>query len=171
MTAGYGSTERMTPLIALRLCEELCEALDGYRMLNGWDIHRAMSGRCVVFVPWVDPDDTYYSTAWERENQPLFTLCRRVAFRHVIALREQGEEITWRCKIRTPAESELIARVLGVASGLPVSYAVTDGELKDWFMKEFHQPGFTLRLGRISPETFESKYQKIQEMLLISALL
>lgn len=184
MTLGGGrhrvliTAEQATSLVALRLCEELCEALDGYRSLNGWDVHRAMRGRCVVFVPCAHPDTTYYSTADSQENQPfdpkndpLAALCRRIAFRHIVTLREHREGILWRCGTHTPAESELIARVLGAASGFPVLNTLTHGELKDWFVKEFHRPGFTLGMGEISPKTFEKKYKKSQEMLLISALL
>ena len=53
----------------------------------------------------------------EPETRAVADLCRRVAFRHVVALHSQGEEIYWRYGERTPASSLLIAKVLSAASG------------------------------------------------------
>lgn len=166
IAAGFCASEQLTSLLCLRLCEDLCDALDGYRMLNGWDVHRAMMGRTVVFVP-------YYCIADSAENQasPLKALCRRCDFRHVVSICGNDHTIHWRRDISTPTESELMARVLGAASDCVVSDASSHDEFKDWFMDTFHRPGFTLGLGDVSVEAFEKFYEKTQEMLLISALL
>lgn len=56
MAAAFHGQEWLTALICLRLCEELGEALQNGCDLDGWDLHRAMRGRSMVFVPMVNPD-------------------------------------------------------------------------------------------------------------------
>lgn len=58
MAAAFHASEWLTSLICLRLCEELCDALEREKSLCGWDVRRAMAGRSVVFVPMVNPDGT-----------------------------------------------------------------------------------------------------------------
>ncbi len=114
----------------------------------------------------------------EPETRALADLCRRVSFRHVVALHTQGEEIYWRYGDHTPEQSRMMARVLAAVSG----YAIADpaenashGGFKDWFIQCFHRPGFTLELGLgqnpLPLRQFESIYQKAREMLLLSVLL
>ncbi|MBQ4612636.1 MAG: M14 family metallocarboxypeptidase [Clostridia bacterium] len=114
----------------------------------------------------------------EPETRAVTDLCRRLPFRHVVALHSQGEEIYWQYGDATPPQSRMIARVLGAASG----YTVTDpvgmashGGFKDWFISCFHRPGFTIELGRgVNPlplDEFEEIYSKAREMLLLSLLL
>lgn len=114
----------------------------------------------------------------EPETRALADLCRRLPFRHVVALHTQGEEIYWRYGTHTPPQSEMMARVLSAVSG----YAVADpaesashGGFKDWFIDTFRRPAFTLELGRgrnpLPLRDFESIYAKAREMLLLSLLL
>ena len=114
----------------------------------------------------------------EPETRILAALCRRLPFRHAVALHTQGEEIYWRYGAHTPPQSEMMARVLAAVSG----YAVADpseeaahGGFKDWFIDTFHRPAFTLELGRgqnpLPLRDFESIYAKAREMLLLSLLL
>ena len=114
----------------------------------------------------------------EPETRALADLCRRVSFRHGVALHTQGEEIYWRYGSRTPPQSQLMAQVLAAVSG----YAVADpaesaahGGFKDWFIDHFARPAFTLELGRgqnpLPLREFEAIYAKAREMLLLSLLL
>lgn len=114
----------------------------------------------------------------EPETRALTDLCRRVGFRHVVALHSQGEEIYWRYGSNTPRQSEMIARVLGAASGYQVADPegfASHGGFKDWFIRCFHRPGFTIELGRgVNPlplEDFDPVYEKAREMLVLSVLL
>ena len=113
----------------------------------------------------------------EPETRALAELCRRIPFRHAVALHTQGEEIYWRYGDHTPPQSYLMAQVLGAVSG----YAVADpsptaahGGFKDWFIDTFRRPAFTLELGRgqnpLPLREFESIYAKAREMLLLSLL-
>lgn len=56
MAAAFHAQEWLTSLVCLRLCEEMCIALQHRRELCGWDLHRALAGRSLVFVPLVNPD-------------------------------------------------------------------------------------------------------------------
>ncbi len=56
MAAAFHGQEWLTALVCLRLCEELCRSLDKDTPLAEWNVRRAMSGRCLVFVPLVNPD-------------------------------------------------------------------------------------------------------------------
>lgn len=114
----------------------------------------------------------------EPETRAMADLCRRVSFRHVIALHTQGEEIYWRYGPHTPPQSRMMAQVLAAVSG----YALADpaegashGGFKDWFIDCFHRPAFTLELGLgrnpLPLREFEAIYQKAREMLLLSLLL
>ena len=114
----------------------------------------------------------------EPETRVLADLCRRVSFRHVVALHTQGEEIYWRYGEHTPPQSRMMAQVLAAVSG----YAVADpsenashGGFKDWFIDTFARPGLTLELGLgqnpLPLRHFEAIYAKAREMLLLSVLL
>lgn len=54
--AAFHGQEWMTSLVLLRLCEDICTALDGDGWLVDMDFRRAIAGRCLVFVPQVNPD-------------------------------------------------------------------------------------------------------------------
>lgn len=114
----------------------------------------------------------------EPETRALTDLCRRYAFRHVVALHSQGEEIYWQYGEHTPPQSHIMACVLGAASGYTVTSPTgmaSHGGFKDWFISCFHRPGFTIELGRgVNPlplGDFEKIYEKAREMLLLSLLL
>ncbi|MBO5796729.1 MAG: M14 family metallocarboxypeptidase [Clostridia bacterium] len=54
--AAFHGQEWITTLVLLRLCEEICRALDGDGWLADMDFRRAMAGRCLVFIPQANPD-------------------------------------------------------------------------------------------------------------------
>ncbi len=244
VAAAFHGQEWLTALCALRLCEELCMAVEAQVPLCGLPMPQALEGRQVWFVPLVNPDgvniarygsraagpywalaaDTgantpglwqanargvdinhNFNAGWaemqalakktgknipgarqylgespesEPETRALTDLCRRVAFRHVVALHSQGEEIYWRYGENTPLQSEMIARVLGAASGYrvadPEGFA-SHGGFKDWFIRCLHRPGSTIELGKgVNPlpvATFDTLYDKAREMLLLSVVL
>ena len=114
----------------------------------------------------------------EPETRALTELCRRYAFRHVVALHSQGEEIYWSYGEHTPPRSRMMARVLGAASGYRVTAPeglASYGGFKDWFIRQFYRPGFTIEMGRgqnpLPVADFEPVYQQTREMLTLSLLL
>lgn len=129
----------------------------------------------------ISPGSRYYSgpaPESEPETRALTDLCRRHAFRQVVALHSQGEEIYWSYGEHTPPQSRMMARVLGAASGYRVtepSQEATHGGFKDWFMESYHRPGFTIELGKghnpLPVREFEAIYETAREMLVLSLLL
>ena len=101
-----------------------------------------------------------------------------MAFRHVVALHSQGEEIYWQYGEHTPPQSRMMARVLSTASGYALAQPSPEsahGGFKDWFIRCYHRPGFTIEMGRgknpLPISQFEEIYDKAREMLLLSVLL
>lgn len=87
----------------------------------------------------------------EPETRALTGLCARFRFRHVVALHSQGEEIYWRYGDRTPPQAQMMADVLGAASGYRVADPeglASHGGFKDWFIDSTGRPGFTIELGQ-----------------------
>ena len=114
----------------------------------------------------------------EPESRALAQLCRRLPFRHAVAIHTQGEEIYWRYGDHTPPQSHMMARVLSAVSGYTLadpSEESAHGGFKDWFIDCFHRPAFTLELGKgqnpLPLREFESIYAKAREMLLLYLLL
>lgn len=111
----------------------------------------------------------------EPETRALTALCRRVAFRHGVALHTQGEEIYWQYGEHTPPSARLLATVMGCASGYRVcspTGLACHGGFKDWFIEEFHRPALTVELGKgknpLPVTELDRIYEKAREMLLIA---
>lgn len=244
VAAAFHGQEWLTALCALRLCEEVCAALEAGVRLCGLPVERAIQGRQIWFVPLVNPDGVQiarygsreagpyaaqaaaaggdtpglwqanargvdinhnFNAGWEEmqalaqkngktnpgprqyagplpesepETRALTDLCRRYAFRHVIALHSQGEEIYWDYPPHTPPQSEMMAQVLGAASGYTVSHPqglAAYGGFKDWFIRYFHRPGFTIELGKgcnpLPVEELDAIYDRAREMLVLGVFL
>lgn len=77
MAAAFHGQEWLTTLVCLRLCEELGAALHAGRELDGWDLSRALAGRCVVFVPQVNPDGVEIALHGARRAGAYRELVRR----------------------------------------------------------------------------------------------
>ncbi len=110
----------------------------------------------------------------EPETIAITELCERTNIRHSMALHSQGEVIYWSYGKKTPAKSRKMAEILASSSGyaLDVPIAIADGGgFKDWFIERFGRAGFTVELGLgknpLPPETAESIYNQIKEMLLL----
>lgn len=110
----------------------------------------------------------------EPETVALVELCRKTNIRHCLALHSQGEVIYWNYGDKTPHKSRKMAEIMATASGYaldtPISIA-TGGGFKDWFIKEFSRPGFTVEIGKgknpLPAEKAEKIYNRIKEMLML----
>ncbi|RSL32071.1 LysM peptidoglycan-binding domain-containing protein [Salibacterium salarium] len=89
-----------------------------------------------------------YTPLSEPESKAIYELSMKEKFSHVIALHSQGEEIYWGYAHQEPAESkELANRLAKVSSYRAVQTADSKAGYKDWFIKEFKRPGFTVETG------------------------
>lgn len=242
MTAAIHAEERITALILLRLCEELCAALDSGGQLSDIELRKAFRNRRLWLVPLCNPDGVEialhgaqsagkyaplvrrvggeYPSFWqanargvdlnhnfdagwqslhqaeiqngilgpaasqwggeaaesESETKALVQLCRRQAFRYVVCLHTQGEEIYWEYGERTPPQAHMMAQVAAAVSGYRVATPqglASHGGFKDWFIEQTGRAGFTLEMGKgknpLPTEQFEEIYQKAREMLILWA--
>ncbi len=114
----------------------------------------------------------------EPETAALVCLTRRVCPNQVIALHSQGEEIFWRYGEAVPERSERMARTFSAVSGFTLvdnAGLYDGGGFKDWFIKEFRRPGFTIEMGKgknpLPLSDFKTAYPPVEEILTMSSLL
>ena len=115
-----------------------------------------------------------YKPNSEPETAALVSLCRKNNMRYCLALHSQGEVIYWNYGDFTPPKSRKIAQILATSADYaldtPISIA-TGGGFKDWLIKEFNRPGFTVESGKgIKPlpaEKADGIYERIKEMLML----
>lgn len=119
-----------------------------------------------------------YSPESEPETVALVNLCKNSYIKHSVALHSQGEVIYWNYKGYEPKISKQMAEIMAATSGyaldVPVGLA-TGGGFKDWFLKEFNRPAFTVEVGKgQNPLPISSAFEtycKIREMLTITAIM
>ncbi|MBQ8741350.1 MAG: M14 family metallocarboxypeptidase [Clostridia bacterium] len=114
----------------------------------------------------------------EPETQALVNLCKEHNIHHALALHSQGEVIYWSYNGFETKTSKRMAEIMAATSGyaldVPVGLA-SGGGFKDWFLKEYLRPAFTVEVGNGKnplPITDAPKiYNDIREMLTISAIM
>ena len=114
----------------------------------------------------------------ELETLALTSFCKKNNFNSAIAFHSQGEEIYWDYGKNTPKESENIANIMALAASYTVSKPeglAVGGGFKDWFIKEFKKPAFTVEIGKgknpLPASDLNSVYDKIEKMLYISSIM
>ena len=111
----------------------------------------------------------------EPESVAIKTLCETVRIRHAIAFHSQGEVIYWQYGDYKPARSQKMAEIMATSSGYKLDYPVglaVGGGFKDWFIKTFNRPAFTVEVGLgenpLPNESVQDIYERIKEMLILS---
>lgn len=107
----------------------------------------------------------------EPEAAAIALLTDRIPFYSVAALHTQGREIYWNYRGFEPPQSEAMAQRLGEASGYdPIKLSGSDAGYKDWFIKKYSRPGFTVEAGfgqtPLPLEQFEDIYSELKPLLL-----
>lgn len=114
----------------------------------------------------------------ERETAALVSLCKNYRPSRAYAYHSQGEEIYYKYGKILPTGSENIARMLSLLSGYklsdPVSIASHAG-FKDYFIKEFCAPGFTIEIGRgknpLPLSDLSPIFARLYEMMVLSLII
>lgn len=114
----------------------------------------------------------------EPETLALAELCQRVNIRYVMSLHSQGEVIYWDYDgiptHRGKKMAEIFAASSGYALDVPTALA-QGGGFKDWFIKTYRRPGFTVEIGKgknpLNPKNGEKIYEQIKEMLTLGLLM
>ena len=113
----------------------------------------------------------------EPETRAMVDFCKEYNFRHTIAFHSQGEEIYWYFGPRTPKKSKSIGEIMAKLSGYkltsPEGLAVGGG-FKDWFIKKFARPGFTVEIGKgknpLPLSDIDEIYKKLENMLIYCSI-
>jgi len=114
----------------------------------------------------------------EPESYAMVNFTRQHNFRMVLAYHSQGKVIYWNYLNLAPQVSLTIANIFSRVSG----YAVADVPIvaayagyKDWFIKEYRRPGFTIEVGLgknpLPISQFNTIYKDNEEILLLAPLL
>ncbi len=114
----------------------------------------------------------------EPESSAMVNFTRQHDFRLVIAYHSQGRVIYWNYLNMASQEALRIANLFSRASGYTVStvpYEAAYAGFKDWFIKEFRRPGFTIEVGLgknpLPISQFNTIYNENEEIMLLSPLL
>jgi len=84
----------------------------------------------------------------EPETLAIYDFVHHHEFQMVLAFHSQGEEIFWGFEDLEPLESESIVYYFSSLTGYcPKKSATSSAGFKDWFIQEFHKPGFTIEIG------------------------
>ncbi|MBV7276713.1 peptidoglycan-binding protein [Clostridium sp. PL3] len=141
-----------------------------------WQLSKEAESQYGVF----GPGPTRYSGPYpesEPETKAVVNFTRSHNFRLVIAYHSQGEVIYWQYSNLTPSESLRIGEQFSEVSGyiLSETTGITSySGYKDWFIKEFRRPGFTIEVGRgrnpLPISQFGEIYRDNEEVLLLASL-
>lgn len=113
----------------------------------------------------------------EPESRALADFTERLSPDTIIALHSQGKVIYWKYADLEPQGSRRLGVKLARASGYELSEtpaASGSAGYKDWFIKNFDRPGYTLELGMgenpLPLEQFDKIYADTAPMLTIAAI-
>ncbi|MEG2597564.1 MAG: M14 family zinc carboxypeptidase, partial [Oscillospiraceae bacterium] len=114
----------------------------------------------------------------EPESRNLATFIRHSNIYRLFSFHSQGEEIFYEYgNIPVPQGTE-IAEILSKLSGYRLVQndgLYSHGGLKDWFIKEFHRPGFTIEIGKgenpLPLSDLAPIYKKLRRMMAAGVIL
>ncbi|OQB14377.1 MAG: Gamma-D-glutamyl-L-diamino acid endopeptidase 1 [Firmicutes bacterium ADurb.Bin193] len=142
----------------------------------GWDEYKKLARENGITAP----GRTRYAgrrPESEPESKAIADFTRRMDFEYVVAFHSQGEVIYWKYGKILPPRSEEIARLISKSSGYELDEAdglASYSGYKDWFIKEFGRPGYTIEVGAgenpLPLSQFEKIYKDILEILVFVGL-
>lgn len=113
----------------------------------------------------------------EPETKAMIKICEERNINLVLAMHSQGEEIYWKYGKCVPRGSYEIAKCMSDLSGYMLSSPeemASFGGFKDWFIKCYNRPGFTVEIGKgknpLPLNMLEEIYKKIRDMLVFCAI-
>ncbi|WP_141431598.1 M14 family metallopeptidase [Bacillus sp. 03113] len=100
----------------------------------------------------------------EPEAIAMVDLAKNRLFNRLLAFHTQGEEFYWGYEGLEPDESKNMSIEFERMSGYKsVQYIDSFAGYKDWFIQEFHKPGFTIELGKGKNPLPLSQFNNIYE--------
>lgn len=132
----------------------------------GWEKYKSLEPSLDITGPSAEGFSGLHPES-EPETHGLANFTRLAQPRMVLAFHAKGEEIFWDYDGKAPPESENIAKALAEVSGYAPKEPDVPGALyagyKDWFIKEFKLPGFTIEVGRDTTPVPLSQFDEICE--------
>lgn len=142
----------------------------------GWDMARKNKGKKGVIKPgprdYVGPNPLS-----ELETRAMCRLTMLHRFDMTISLHSQGEEIYWNYhgyqNQRAYEIGKLFEKVSGYQLTTPAATSSFAG-YKDWFIQEYHKPGYTIEMGKgeeeISLPLSQAKqiYEQVEEIFWVA---
>lgn len=114
----------------------------------------------------------------EPETKAMVKFTRNNSFRLVLAYHSQGEVIYWTYDDINPPDARRIGEIFSSVSGYTLeapSGITAYGGYKDWFIKEFNRPGYTIEVGHgINPlpiSQFPEIYKDNLELLISASII
>ncbi|MCL2563484.1 MAG: M14 family metallocarboxypeptidase [Oscillospiraceae bacterium] len=108
----------------------------------------------------------------EPESRALYEYTLRHDFQLTLSYHSQGEVIYWKYLDYLPPRAREIGETFAALSGYALEetpYESGHAGYKDWFIKHFNRPGYTIEVGSgespLPPEQFEKIYGDNVEML------
>ncbi len=143
----------------------------------GWQTLRKMEEEKGISTPAPRQFGGAYPES-EAETKALTRLCRIRQFRQCMAIHSQGEELYWQYGKNTPPQADMMAKILADSCSYDLvrnDDLASHGGFKDWFIDEFHRPGFTLEIGKgenpLPVSELYEIYSGIEEALTLFALM
>lgn len=114
----------------------------------------------------------------EPESSAVANFTRNQDFRLVLAYHSQGQIIYWNYLGMAPPEARIIGEKFSQISGyeLGETYGIASyAGYKDWFIKEYIRPGYTIEVGKgtnpLPITQFDMIYDNNEELLLLASII
>jgi len=101
----------------------------------------------------------------EPETKIVKTLCEKINFDLAIAFHTQGKEIYTGYDGIYPENTEILSKLFSECSGYSISnptLTASHAGFKDWFIKEYNKPAFTIEAGLGKNPLYHSQYENIK---------
>jgi len=142
----------------------------------GWEIAKKMEPDYGI----TGPGPTRYGGEYpesEPETRAMTALSKRERFDLSISYHTQGEEIYYQYMNYAPPRSAQLARVFAKSTGYKLtktSGIASHGGFKDWFLKTFAKPAFTVEAGLgenpLPLGDLDGIYEKNKQLLALAAI-
>ena len=183
-SAAHHANEWITTPILLKFAEELAETIENGGEIFGIDAKMLAETVTIYLVPMVNPDGVDLVTGAIKPGEGQYETARALAGYTeyinpdlILAYHAQGKEIYWQFDdIEVPGAEELgrrLAEVSGYTLTAPAEVSSYAG-YKDWFIKSFRKPGYTIEVGSgenpLPLEQFDEIYRANLGILVTAAL-
>ncbi|MNT29263.1 Gamma-D-glutamyl-L-diamino acid endopeptidase 1 [compost metagenome] len=143
----------------------------------GWEFAKQIKSNQGFIYPG-PRDFPGYGPLTEPESLALYNFTLQHNFRLVIAYHTQGEVIYWKYQNIEPPQAREIGEEFARISGYTLEdtpYASGFAGYKDWFLKQYNRPGYTIEAGRgenpIPTSQFSTIYSQNLGILVSGAIL